>query len=46
MYHSVERCDRDPFRVTVRPDRFARQLRWLRRAGWRGVAMRDLLRAR
>ncbi|GAA3208943.1 polysaccharide deacetylase family protein [Dactylosporangium siamense] len=46
MYHSVEHCDHDPFRVTVSPDRFAGQLRWLRRAGWRGVAMRDLLRAR
>jgi peptidoglycan/xylan/chitin deacetylase (PgdA/CDA1 family) len=46
MYHSVERYDRDPFQVTVRPDRFAGQLRWLRRAGWRGVAMRELLRAR
>ncbi|GAB3845193.1 polysaccharide deacetylase family protein [Dactylosporangium cerinum] len=46
MYHSVEQCDHDPFQVTVRPDRFAGQLRWLRRAGWRGVAMRDLLRAR
>lgn len=46
MYHSVERYERDPFQVTVRPDRFARQLGWLRRTGWRGVAMRDLLRAR
>ncbi|WP_327000941.1 polysaccharide deacetylase family protein [Dactylosporangium sp. NBC_01737] len=46
MYHSVEHCDRDPFQVTVRPDRFAGQLRWMRRAGWRGVAMRELLRAR
>jgi peptidoglycan/xylan/chitin deacetylase (PgdA/CDA1 family) len=46
MYHSVGRCERDPFQVTVRPDRFAGQLRWLRRAGWRGVAMRELLRAR
>jgi peptidoglycan/xylan/chitin deacetylase (PgdA/CDA1 family) len=46
MYHSVEAYDRDPFRVTVRPDRFAGQLRWLRRAGWRGVAVRELLRAR
>jgi peptidoglycan/xylan/chitin deacetylase (PgdA/CDA1 family) len=46
MYHSVEDYDRDPFRVTVRPGRFDAQLRWLRRAGWRGVSMRELLRAR
>ena len=46
MYHSIEDYDRDPFRVTVRPDRLDRQLRWLRRAGWRGVAVGELLRAR
>jgi len=46
MYHSVAHYDDDPFRVTVRPDRFARQLRWLHRTGWRGVAMRDLIRLR
>src|SRR5882724_274681 len=46
MYHSVEAYDQDPYQVTVRPDRFARQLRWLRRRGLRGVAMSELLRAR
>jgi peptidoglycan/xylan/chitin deacetylase (PgdA/CDA1 family) len=46
MYHSVERYDHDPFRVTVRPERFTRQLAWLRRAGWRGVAVRDLVERR
>ena len=46
MYHSVEAYDQDPYRVTVRPWRFARQLRWLRRRGLRGVAMSELLRAR
>ena len=46
MYHSVEHCELDPFQVTVRPDRFAGQLRWLHRTGRRGVAMRELLRAR
>ena len=46
MYHSVEAYDRDPYQVTVRPARFGRQLRWLRRRGLRGVAMSELLRAR
>ncbi|MEV0391015.1 polysaccharide deacetylase family protein [Nonomuraea sp. NPDC050643] len=45
MYHSVERYDRDPFRVTVSPDRFAWQLGWLARHGLTGVSMRELLRA-
>lgn len=42
MYHSVEPYTEDPYRVTVRPERFDRQLRWLRRRGLRGVSMRDL----
>ncbi|MGW0809486.1 polysaccharide deacetylase family protein [Nonomuraea sp. NPDC002799] len=45
MYHSVEKCDSDPFRITVSPDRFARQLDWLARRGLTGVSMRELLRA-
>ena len=46
MYHSVEAYDADPYQVTVRPERFHRQLRWLRRRGLRGVSMSDLLEAR
>lgn len=46
MYHSVEPYTSDPYQVTVHPDRFARQLRWLRRRGLRGVSMRELLAAR
>jgi peptidoglycan/xylan/chitin deacetylase (PgdA/CDA1 family) len=46
MYHSVEAYDRDPYQVTVRPRRFDRQLRWLRRRGMRGVSMTELLQAR
>lgn len=42
MYHSVEPYTEDPYRVTVRPERFERQLRWLRRRGLRGVSMREL----
>ncbi len=46
MYHSVEPYTWDPYRVTVHPERFARQLAWLSRCGWRGTSMRELLRAR
>jgi peptidoglycan/xylan/chitin deacetylase (PgdA/CDA1 family) len=46
MYHSVEAYQADPYQVTVRPERFAQQLRWLRRRGLRGVGMRELLQAR
>jgi len=45
MYHSVEPYTADPYQVTVRPERFERQLHWLRRRGLRGVSMRELLRA-
>jgi peptidoglycan/xylan/chitin deacetylase (PgdA/CDA1 family) len=44
MYHSVEPHTWDPYRVTVRPERFAQQMAWLGRRGWRGVSMRELLR--
>src|SRR5690349_17403064 len=46
MYHSVEPYDVDPYQVTVRPRRFDRQMRWLRRRGMRGVSMAELLAAR
>ena len=46
MYHSVESYDTDPYRVTVHPRRFDRQLRWLRGRGLRGVSMSELLAAR
>ncbi|UQU62879.1 polysaccharide deacetylase family protein [Couchioplanes caeruleus] len=45
MYHSVEAYDADPYKVTVHPSRFERQLRWLGRRGLRGVAMCELLEA-
>jgi peptidoglycan/xylan/chitin deacetylase (PgdA/CDA1 family) len=45
MYHSVEPYTSDPYHVTVRPERFDRQLRWLRRRGLRGTSMRELLRS-
>lgn len=43
MYHSVTAYADDPYLVTVDPDRFDRQLRWLRARGLRGVSMRELL---
>jgi peptidoglycan/xylan/chitin deacetylase (PgdA/CDA1 family) len=46
MYHSVEPYEQDPYLVTVRPERFERQLRWLHRRGLRGTSMRELLAAR
>lgn len=46
MYHSVDDCSHDPYRVTVSPRRLDRQLGWLRRRGLRGVGVRELLAAR
>jgi peptidoglycan/xylan/chitin deacetylase (PgdA/CDA1 family) len=45
MYHSVAPCDEDPYKATVSPERFERQMRWLRGNGLRGVSMGDLLDA-
>ena len=45
MYHSVDAYREDPYQVTVTPERFARQMDWLRRRGMRGVALGELLRA-
>lgn len=45
MYHSVSDERDDPFHITVSPDRFDGQMRWLARRGLRGVSVRDLLAA-
>ncbi|MFF1507511.1 polysaccharide deacetylase family protein [Streptomyces sp. NPDC058326] len=45
MYHSIADTPTDPYRVTVSPVRFARQLHWLRDRGLRGVSVRELLAA-
>lgn len=45
MYHSIADAPDDPYRVTVSPVRFARQLRWLDDRGLRGVSVRELLAA-
>ena len=46
MYHSVAPYEQDPYQVTVRPERFEQQMSWLRRRGWRGVSVREMLEAR
>ncbi|OBF40817.1 polysaccharide deacetylase [Mycobacterium sp. ACS1612] len=45
MFHSVSPHDEDPFMVTITPQRFERQMRWLRNRGLRGVSMGELLDA-
>lgn len=45
MYHSVDAYQDDPYQVTVTPERFARQMAWLRRNGLRGVALGELMHA-
>ncbi len=45
MYHSVSPYEDDPYDITVRPERFEQQMRWLRRAGRRGTSVRQLLDA-
>ena len=45
MYHSVSPYVQDPYLVTVTPERFARQMDWLRRRGLRGVSVTGLLAA-
>jgi peptidoglycan/xylan/chitin deacetylase (PgdA/CDA1 family) len=45
MYHSVGTVGRDPHRLCVSPDRFARQMDWLAQRGLRGVSIAALLNA-
>ncbi|WP_224392966.1 polysaccharide deacetylase family protein [Pseudonocardia sp. ICBG1293] len=46
MYHSVDDYSEDPYRVTVTPERFARQMAWLAARRLRGVGVAELLEAR
>lgn len=47
MYHSVSESQTpDPYLVRVHPRRLDRQLRLLRRAGFRGVSLREALEAK
>ena len=46
MYHQIDEppLKGTPYRgLTVAPADFQRQMRWLRRLGWRGLSMRDLM---
>lgn len=45
MYHSVSPYDEDPFQVTITPQRFEQQMRWLRSRRLLGVSMGELLDA-
>jgi peptidoglycan/xylan/chitin deacetylase (PgdA/CDA1 family) len=45
MYHSVSPDRDDPYCITVRPQRFATQMRLIRHLGMRGVSIRELLAA-
>jgi peptidoglycan/xylan/chitin deacetylase (PgdA/CDA1 family) len=45
MYHSIAPYEDDPYDITVRPQRFDQQMRWLRRAGRRGTSVGQLLEA-
>lgn len=45
MYHSIAPYSEDPYEVTMTPQRFEKQMRWLRRRGLRGVSMGELLQA-
>jgi peptidoglycan/xylan/chitin deacetylase (PgdA/CDA1 family) len=45
MYHSIAPYEQDPYGITVRPERFEQQLTWLRRLGYRGVSVGELLAA-
>jgi peptidoglycan/xylan/chitin deacetylase (PgdA/CDA1 family) len=46
MYHSISPYQEDPYDITVRPERFGQQMRWLRRAGRKGTSVGHLLDAR
>jgi peptidoglycan/xylan/chitin deacetylase (PgdA/CDA1 family) len=46
MYHSVDDCADDPYRITVTPERLEAQLRWFNRRGLRTVSLAELLAAR
>jgi peptidoglycan/xylan/chitin deacetylase (PgdA/CDA1 family) len=45
MYHSITPNEHDPYDITVRPERFDQQMRWLRRVGRKGTSVGQLLEA-
>ena len=44
MYHRLAQPDVDPWSLAVSPHRFAEQLEWLRDAGYRFIALKELER--
>lgn len=46
MYHSVDYYEHDPHLVTVTPERFEQQMRWLHNRKLRGVSVQELLESR
>jgi len=43
MFHSISPYTRDPDGVTVSPERFEQQMRWLHRRGLRGTSVEELV---
>ena len=46
MYHSISPYDENPCDLSITPQRFEQQLRWLRSRGLQGVSMGELLSAK
>jgi peptidoglycan/xylan/chitin deacetylase (PgdA/CDA1 family) len=45
MYHSITPYQDDPYNITIHPERFDQQMRWLSKRGRRGTSVRALLEA-
>jgi hypothetical protein len=45
MHHPISAYEEDPYDITVHPERFGQQMRWLRRAGRKGASVGQLLEA-
>ncbi|MEV0970570.1 polysaccharide deacetylase family protein [Microtetraspora glauca] len=45
MYHSIDHYTYDPYTLTVTPENFESQIRWIYKQDKRGVTMRELLSA-
>jgi len=45
MYHSITPYQEDPYGITVRPERFDQQMRWLSKRGRKGTSVQALLDA-
>jgi peptidoglycan/xylan/chitin deacetylase (PgdA/CDA1 family) len=45
MYHSIMPYQEDPYDITIHPERFDQQMRWLSKRGRRGTSVHELLEA-